>query len=111
MEEVPIYSPLDEFVKAKGGVLYDYQWIDIGGVKCPLKTYIYDGARWYDKATVKFMMELGVCKWRHVKLGFQATAHRAPDDLAVTLKKFKSIWLEVGKSFQAEAFLGNKNAD
>ena len=47
-----------------------------------------------------------MCKWRHVKLGFQATAHRPAADLAVTLRKIRSIWLEVGKSFQAEVFLG-----
>ena len=36
MEEVPIFSPLDEFVKAREGVLYDYQWVDVGHVKFPL---------------------------------------------------------------------------
>ena len=61
MEDIPIFSPLDEFVKAREGVLYDYQWVDIGFVKCPLRKYIYDGPRWYDRATVKFMLETGVC--------------------------------------------------
>ena len=36
-EDIPIFSPLDEIVKAREGVLYDYQWIDIGGIRCPLK--------------------------------------------------------------------------
>ena len=36
-EDIPIFSPLDEIVKARQGVLYDYQWIDIGGIRCPLK--------------------------------------------------------------------------
>ena len=108
VEQVPIYSPLDEFVKAKEGILYDYQWVDIGNVKCLLKKYIYDGPRWYDGATVKLMLETGVCKWRHIKLGFQATAHRPAADLASILKKIKTIWLEVGKSFQAEMLLGKK---
>ena len=63
VELIPIYSPLDEFVKAKEGVLYDYQWVDIGCVRSPLKSYIYDGPRWYDKATVKFMLENSVCKF------------------------------------------------
>ena len=49
-----------------------------------------------------------MCKWRHIQFGFQATAHRQAADLAVTLKKIKAIWLEVGKSFQAEVFLGKK---
>ena len=87
IEDVPIYSPLDEIAKAKQGILYDYQWVDVGFVRCPLRKYIYDGPRWYDKTTVKFMLETGVCKWRHIKLGFQATAHRPAADLAVTLKK------------------------
>ena len=108
VEDVPIFSPLDEFVKAREGILYDYQWVDIDSVKCPLKKYIYDGPRWYSISEVKFMLETGVCKWRHIKLGFQATAHRRGADLAVTLKKIRSIWLEVGKSFQAEVFLGKK---
>ena len=30
VEDIPIFSPLDELVKAKEGVLYDYQWVDIG---------------------------------------------------------------------------------
>ena len=36
-EEVPIFSPGDEFVKAREGVLFDYQWVDIGFVKSPLE--------------------------------------------------------------------------
>ena len=39
-EDIPISSPLDEIVKAKEGVLYDYQWIDIGGIRCPLKIHL-----------------------------------------------------------------------
>ena len=40
-EDIPIFSPLDEIVKAKEGVLYDYQRIDIGGIRCPVKnTYL-----------------------------------------------------------------------
>ena len=45
---------------------------------------------------------------RHIKLGFQATAHRPAADLASILKKIRSIWQDVGKSFQAEVFLGKK---
>ena len=108
VEDIPIYSPLDEFVKAREGKLYDYMWVDIGHVRSPLKTYIYDGPRWYDKATVKFMLETGVCKWRHIALGFEATAHRSAAELASTLRKLRVLWFEVGRSFQAEVFLGKK---
>jgi hypothetical protein len=106
VEDIPIYSPLDEFVKAREGILYDYMWVDIGRVRSPLKTYIYDGPRFYDKATVKFMLESYVCGWRHIKLGFQATAHRSAAELASTLRKLRILWFEVGRSFQAEVFLG-----
>jgi hypothetical protein len=107
-EEIPIFSPLDQIVKAKEGDLYDYQWVDIGSIRCPLKKYIFDGPRWYSKAEVKYMLETGVCQWRHIKLGLEATAHRTASDLATVLKKIRSIWLEVGKSIHAEWFLGNK---
>ena len=108
VEDIPIYSPLDEIKKAKEGVLYDYQWVDIGCVRSPLKSYIFDGARWYDKASVKYMLETGVCKWRHITLGFEATAHRPAVELASTLRKLRVLWFEVGRSFQAECFLGKK---
>ena len=107
-EDIPIFSPLDEIVKTKEGVLYDYQWVDIGTIRCPLKKYIFDGPRWYSKAEVKYMLELGICQWRHIKLGLKATAHRAAADLATVLKKIRSIWVEVGKSIHAEWFLGDK---
>ena len=105
VEDIPIFSPLDELVKAKEGVLYDYQWVDIGHVRSPLKSYIYDGPRWYDKATTKFMLETGVCKWRHISLGFEATSHRSAGELSSTLRKLRVLWFEVGKSDQAEVFL------
>ena len=54
------------------------------------------------------MLETGICQWRHIKLGIEATAHRAAADLAVVLKQIRSIWLEVGKSIHAEFFLGKK---
>ena len=97
-EEVHIFSPLDEFVKAGGGggVLYNYQWVDISFVKSPLKKYIYDGPSWYDRNRLKLMLETGVCKWRHVELGFQATSHRPASDLASIVNKVCSIWQEVG---------------
>ena len=91
VEDIPIFSPLDEFVKAKEGILYDYQWVDVGHVRAPLRQYIYDGPRWYDKATTKFMLETGVCKWGHIQLGFQATAHRGAAELASTLRKLRVL--------------------
>ena len=33
------------------------------------------------------MLESGICQWRHIKLGLEATAHRAAADLATVLKK------------------------
>ena len=108
VEDIPIYSPLDEIKKAKEGVLCDYQWVDVGHVRSPLKNYIYDGPRWYDKATVKFMLETGVCKWRHILLGFDATAHKSAPELASILRKLRVLWFEVGRSYQAELFLGKK---
>ena len=38
--EVPIFSPLDELVKAREGAFYDNQWLDIGFVECPQRKYI-----------------------------------------------------------------------
>ena len=105
VEDIPIFSPLDEFVRAREGVLYDYQWVDIGCVRSPLKTYIYDGPRWYDKATVKFMLETGVCKWKHIALGFEAITHKSAAELASSLRKLRVLWFEVGRSDQAEVFL------
>ena len=54
------------------------------------------------------MLETGICQWRHIKLGLDATAHRAAADLATVLKKIRIIWLEVGKSIHAEIFIGRK---
>ena len=55
--------------------------------EAPLLTYIYDGPRWYDAASVKFMMSHGLCKWQHIYLHFNATTHRPAGDLASKLKK------------------------
>ena len=106
--DIPIYSPLDEIVKAKEGILYDYMWVDKGTVKSALKNYVYDGPRWYDKGTVKYMLETQVISWRHIILGFEATAHRPALHLANILKKIQMIWYEVAKSMEAEVFLGVK---
>ena len=50
------------------------------------------------------MLEAGTCKWQHIILGFQATAHKEPAELASILKKMKSIWLTVGKTKFAETW-------
>ena len=108
MEEVPLFSPLGECVKPGQGISYDYQGVGIGFVRCPLREYINDGPRWYDSAAMKFMLETGGCKWRHVKFGLQTKAQRPAADLVVTLQKIRSIRLEVDQSFQAEIFCGKK---
>jgi hypothetical protein len=82
--------------------------MDIGYVRSPFASYIYDGARWYDRATVQFMLETGVARWRHIKLSFSATTHRPAADLASKLKRMQKVWGEVGSSFQAEAWAGEK---
>lgn len=91
------------------GFISDYSWVDIGQVRSPLASYIYDGARWYDKATVQFMLETNVCQWQDVKLSFTATTHQPATDLASTLKKMQTVWLEVGSSCQAEVWAGHKS--
>ena len=101
-EDVPIYSPLDEFTHAQEGVLYDYMWVEIGKVRSPLLKYIYDGPRWFSKATVKFMLETQVCQWKNIKLGFNATSRRTAADFAHCLKRINKIWLDVGVSDQAK---------
>ena len=87
IHSIPIFSPLDEFQEPEEGRVSDYSWVDIGTVRSPLTNYIYDGPRWYDAATVKFMLSMGVCKWQHILLTYDATTHRPPADLAVKLKK------------------------
>jgi len=105
---IPIFSPLDEFQEPEEGRVSDYSWVDIGTVRSPLTNYIYDGPRWYDAATVKFMLSMGVCKWQHILLTYDATTHRPPADLAVKLKKMRSVWQDVGGSSQGEKWTGNK---
>ena len=33
VQDIPIYSPLDEFTKPVEGVVADYSWVDLGPVK------------------------------------------------------------------------------
>ena len=54
------------------------------------------------------MLETGVCKWRHITLGFEATTHKNAAELASTIRKLRVLWFEVGRSYQAEVFLGKK---
>ena len=103
-----IFSPLDEFEKAEEGVIADYNWVDLGNVRSPLLTYIYDGPRWYCAASVKFMMSHGLCRWQHIYLHFNATTHRPAGDLASKFKKMRNVWQDVGMSKQAEAWAGEK---
>ena len=99
-----MFSPLDEIVKARQGVLFDYRWIDIGGVRCPLKRYIFDGPRWYSKAAVKYMLETSICQWRHIKLGLEATAHRAASDLATVLKQSEAYGSRLANIYMRNGF-------
>ena len=34
-KHIPIFSSLDESVRAKEGALYDYQWVDVGNIRYP----------------------------------------------------------------------------
>ena len=82
VQDICVFSPLDEFIKPVEGVISDYSWVDIGHVRSPLASYIYDGPTWHGRATVQFMLETGVCKWTHIVLSFNATTHRPARDLA-----------------------------
>ena len=106
--DISIYSPLDEFTEPKLGTVADYSWVDLGAVRSPLKLYIWDGPRWYDKASVQFMLETGQCRWCDIKLAFDATTHRPASDLASKLKKIRGLWQSVGGSFEAHFWAGER---
>lgn len=106
--DICIFSPLDEIEPSKEGLLGDYSWVDLGVIRSPLNCYIYDGPRWYDKATVQFMFEMGICKWSNISLSFSAACHRPASDLANKLRKMQKVWFEVGSSYQAEQWAGEK---
>ena len=108
IEDIPVFSPLDTFEKPLLHQLYDYQWIDIGYVRSPLKCYEYDGARWYSKAEAKVLLQTGICKWNDFQLGFNATSHHKASSLANILRKIAPIWMEVGKSFPGEVWAADK---
>ena len=108
IEDIPVYSPLETFEKPLLHQLYDYQWIDIGCVRSPLKCYEYDGARWYSKAEAKVLLQNGICKWNDFQLGFDATSHHKATSLANILRRIAPIWLEVGKSFQADVWAADR---
>ena len=108
VHDIPVFSPLDEFTKPMEGIISDYPWIDTGTFRSLLTNYIYDGPRWYDRATVQFVMETGLWKWCHMKLAFIATTHRSAADLASKLKKMQKVWFEVGGSCQGFMWAGCK---
>ena len=108
VHDIPVFSPLDEFTKPVEGIIADYSWVDLGAIKSPLTSYIYDGSRWYDRATVQFMFEIGICKWRNIKLSFSATCHRPASDLSSKLKRMQKVWYEVGSTFQGVTWAGAK---
>ena len=84
--------------------------VDLGTIKSPLACYAYDGARWYDRATVQFMFETGLLKWRQIKLSFSATTHRPAADLASKLKRMQRVWYDVGATIQGQLWAGEKAA-
>ena len=108
IDSIPIFSPLDCFEKPEEGVVADYSWVDLGSVRGALKNYIWDGPRWYDAASVRFMLSHGICKWQHILLVFNATSHRPAGDLASKLKKMRSVWQDVGATAQGQAWAGDK---
>ena len=107
VHDIPIFCPLDEFSEPQIGIVADYSWVDLcRRIQCPLKFYIWDGPRWYDKHELEFMLETGQCKWDDIKLVFNATTHRPASDLASKLKKIKELWLKVGASTEANFWAG-----
>ena len=58
--DIPIYSPVGEFKASVAGTIADYTWIDIGACKSIMGVLPYDGARWYDKASCEFFLEVGI---------------------------------------------------
>jgi len=109
-QPIPIFSPMDEFEKVDGFELSDYMFVEIPEcrIKSMIKTYAYDGPRWYSKAEIQFMLETGLCIWDDFKLKFQATAHRNPKDLASKLKFMKDIWEDVGNTHTGENWSGER---
>ena len=107
-EAIPVFSPLDEFCAPTLGEVADYSWVDVENVRSPLRSYIYDGARWYSAAEVKFLLAYGVCTWQHILLVFNATSHRHAVELASKLKKIRLVWQEVSSSIQAQIWAGSK---
>ena len=90
------------------GTVADYSWVGAGGFRSPLKHYVSDGPRWYDRATVQFMLETGQCQWCDIRLAFNATARRPAADLASKLKKIRGLWQSVGGSFEAQCWAGER---
>ena len=95
---------MDEFEKVDSFELSDYMFVDIpeGKIKSMIKTYAYDGPRFYSKTECQFMLETCLCTWDDFKLKFQATSHRSPADLASKLKFMKNIWEDIGNSHTGE---------
>ena len=54
------------------------------------------------------MLEVGVCTWHDFKLAFEATAHRAANDLAHKLNSIRQLWEAVRNSQAAKAWCGSK---
>jgi len=109
-QPVPIFSPYDMVEEMSGYHIADYTWIEIDRKLSPLKGYVYDGPRFYDRSSVQYMLEHNICNYADCKLSLQATTHRRPQELAVRLKFMKELWSSqaVAGSAQAEELLGPK---
>ncbi len=53
-------------------------------------------------------MTMRIIKWAHIKLSFNASAHRPAKELAIKLKRIKAIWNDVGGFFIAECWAQGK---
>ncbi len=110
--EIPVFSPMDVITEVAPGstVLSDYNWIDIppGQLRSDLQTFVYDGPRFYDRASCQFMLEHRIATWSCVSLALQATSHRPATELANQLRYMKEIWRTVGDSYAGECWSNDR---
>jgi hypothetical protein len=109
---IPVFSPIDEVGPTEGYHLCDYHWCEIptSRLRSSLLTYAYDGARWYSKAEIQFMMEHGYCHWEDLKLSLQATAHMPAAQLATQLKFMREVWEQCGDTHAGETWAGDRRS-
>ena len=107
---VPIFSPLDEIEEVTSYHIADYMWVEIppSRTRSRLRSYAYDGPRFYSKAEVQFLLEHCIARWDDMKFALHATAHRSPQDLSQKLKYMRDIWLSTGASIAGENWCGEQ---